>query len=204
MGNNVDLVIPTLINHMMPVWFIYLFTLTVISAAISTISSLIHVQAASFSEDILKTWGIGKGKVSLSRLGVVIGMAAAVILAYILPGGVIAQSTAFWFGICAAGFLPALLGALYWKKASRAGANASVVVGFAVSVLGFLFFHEKEAAAFGLSRALFGKEALLGFPMTHIDPLIYALPASTAVFILVSLATGVKMKRQKGKASVAQ
>lgn len=203
-GNNVDLVIPTLINHMMPVWFIYLFTLTVISAAISTISSLIHVQAASFSEDILKTWGIGKGKVSLSRLGVVIGMAAAVILAYILPGGVIAQSTAFWFGICAAGFLPALLGALYWKKASRAGANASVVVGFAVSVLGFLFFHEKEAAAFGLSRALFGKEALLGFPMTHIDPLIYALPASTAVFILVSLATGVKVKRQKGKASVAQ
>ncbi|MDA8352327.1 MAG: sodium:solute symporter family protein [Firmicutes bacterium] len=203
-GGNVDLVIPTLINHMMPVWFVYLFTLTALSAVISTVSSLIHVQAASFSEDILKTWGIRSSKVSLSRLGVVIGMVAAVILAYILPGGVIAQSTAFWFGICAAGFLPALIGGLYWKKASRAGANASMVVGFSVSVIGFLFFHEKEAEAIGLSDALFGKDTLLGFPISHIDPLFYALPLSTIVFILVSLATGVNVKRNKEKTSVVQ
>ncbi|HLR69613.1 sodium:solute symporter family protein [Virgibacillus alimentarius] len=191
-GGNVDLVVPILINEMMPDWFVYLFTLTALSAVISTISSLMHVQATSFSEDIFKTLGITSvfgGKISLVRFGVIIGVVAAVILAYILPGGVIAQATSFWFGICAAGFLPVLIGALFWEKGSRAGANASVVTGFAVSIIGFLFFHEKESAAFGISEALFGKGALLGYPVTHIDPIMYALPLSAIVFVVISLWT---------------
>ncbi len=189
-GGNVDLVIPILINELMPNWFVYLFTLTALSAVISTVSSLIHVQSTSFSEDILKKLGVHSlfgNKISLSRLGVIIGMVAAVILAYILPGGVIAQATSFWFGICAAGFLPVLIGGLYWKKSTKEAAVVSMIVGFAVSIIGFLFFHQKEAAAIGLSNALFGKETLLSFPMTHINPLIYALPLSTLVFIVVSL-----------------
>src|SRR5699024_2971212 len=134
-GGNVDLVVPILINEMMLDWFFYLFTLTslsavisifrslfhvqatsfsvdvltALSAVISPISSLMHVQAISFSEDIFKTLGITSvfgGKISLVRFGVIIGVVAAVILAYIPPGGVIAQATSFWFGICAAGFLP--------------------------------------------------------------------------------------------------
>ncbi|WP_079528070.1 sodium:solute symporter family protein [Halobacillus hunanensis] len=192
-GGNVDLVIPTFINEMMPDWFVYLFTLTALSAVISTVSSLIHVQSASFSEDILKNIGVNSvfgNKISMSRVGVIIGMAAAILLAYILPGGVIAQATSFWFGICAAGFLPVLIGSLYWKNSTRAGAISSIVVGFAVSIIGFLFFHQKEAAAIGLANALFGMDTLAGFPMTHINPLFYALPLSSLVFILVSLKTG--------------
>ncbi|MGY4691422.1 sodium:solute symporter family protein [Salibacterium sp. K-3] len=194
-GGNTDLVMPTLINEIMPDWFIYLFTLTAISAALSTISSLIHVQAGSLSEDILKKLNITSvfnGKISMSRLGVLIGMAAAIALAYVLPGGVIAQATAFWFGICAAVFLPALTGGLFWKKASKAGAEASIVVGFLASTSGFLFFHAKEASAIGLSEALFGKTTLLPFPMTHIDPLFYAFPLSALTFIVFSLLSSKK------------
>lgn len=201
-GGNVDLVIPTLINQMMPDWFVYLFTLTALSAVISTVSSLIHVQSTSFSEDILKKLGVKSifgNRISLPRFGVIIGMIAAVILAYLLPGGVIAQATSFWFGICAAGFLPVLVGGLYWKKASRTGANASVIVGFAVSIIGFLFFHQKEAAGIGLSKTLFGSDTLLAFPMTHINPLIYALPLSTAVFIIVSLVSNVRVNEEASK-----
>ncbi|MFC0187764.1 sodium:solute symporter family protein [Fictibacillus aquaticus] len=187
---NVDLVIPILINKMMPEWFIYLFTLTLMSAAISTISSLIHVQASAFGQDILKTLGVHSlfgSKLNPSRIGVLIGMAAAVILAYLLPAGIIAQATAFWFGICAAGFLPALIGALYWKNATRKGAAASIITGFAASIFGFLFLHLKESTAVGLSQALFGKTALLPFPWTHVDPLFYSLPLSALVFVAVSL-----------------
>ncbi|UOQ92074.1 sodium:solute symporter family protein [Halobacillus shinanisalinarum] len=189
-GGNADLVIPMFINALMPDWFIYVFTLTLLSATISTVSSLIHVQAAAFGEDILKTLGIHTvlgNKISPARLGVIVGVLLAVILAYLLPGGVIAQATSFWFGICAAGFLPALIGAFYWKKASRAGAVSSIIVGFAVSIFGFLFLHEKQSVAFGLSEALFGKGYLLAYPWTHVDPLFYALPLSTIVFISVSL-----------------
>jgi SSS family solute:Na+ symporter len=114
-------------------------------------------------------------------------MVAAVILAYILPAGVIARATAFWFGICGATFLPALIGAFYWKGATKTGAAASIVTGFIASVFGFLFMHQAESAAFGISQALFGKDALFAFPWTHIDPLFYALPLSAVVFVAVSL-----------------
>ncbi|MCF6138268.1 sodium:solute symporter family protein [Pseudalkalibacillus berkeleyi] len=197
-GGNTDLIIPKLINDIMPNWFIYLFTLTLLSATISTVSSLIHVQATAFGQDILKTLGIKKmfgKKMNFSRVGVILGMIAAVILAYILPAGVIATATAFWFGICGAAFLPALIGAFYWKGATRAGATYSIITGFTVSILGFLFLHVKEASALGISKALFGQETLLEFPWTHIDPLFYALPLSTLVFITVSL-MGVKERHE--------
>ncbi|MCM3718709.1 sodium:solute symporter family protein [Fictibacillus phosphorivorans] len=185
---NVDLIIPIFINQLMPEWFIYLFTLTLLSATISTISSLIHVQATAFGQDILKTLGVNKFlKMNPSRIGVLIGVIAAVILAYLLPAGIIAQATAFWFGICAAGFLPILIGALYWKRSTKKAAIASMITGFTVSIIGFLFFHLKEASAIGLSQAIFGKATLLPFPWTHVDPLFYALPLSTFVFIAVTL-----------------
>ncbi|KAB7707045.1 sodium/solute symporter [Bacillus aerolatus] len=187
---NVDLVIPTFINHLMPDWFVYLFTLTLLSAAISTISSLIHLQGSAFGQDILKSFGVKNlFGMDASRIGVLIGIVAAVILSYILPGGVIAQATAFWFGMCAAGFLPVMIGAFFWENSTRTGAKASMVTGFAVSILGFLFLHEKEAAVLGLSKALFGKDTLFAYPMTHVDPLIYALPLSAIVFVVVSLLT---------------
>ncbi|MFC4557894.1 sodium:solute symporter family protein [Virgibacillus kekensis] len=192
-GGNPDTVVPILIANMMPDWFVYLFTLTALSAVLSTVSSLIHVQASSFSEDILKKMGVTSffgNKTELTRIGVIIGIIAAIVLAYVLPGGVIARATAFWFGICAAGFLPVLIGALFWDKGTAKAANASVVVGFTVSIVGFIFLHEKEAAAFGISKVLFGKSTLLGYPMTHVDPLFYALPLSAIVFIVVSLVTG--------------
>ncbi|MGI8316923.1 sodium:solute symporter family protein [Halobacillus mangrovi] len=199
-GGNPDLVIPKFINTLMPGWFIYVFTLTLLSATISTVSSLIHVQASAFGEDILKTLGIRSvlgNVISPARLGVIVGVILSVILAYLLPGGVIAQATAFWFGICAAGFLPALVGAFYWKKASRAGAVYSIITGFGVSMFGFLFLHEKQSVAFGLSEALFGKGYLLAYPWTHVDPLFYALPLSTIVFITVSLFTSHRQVEQE-------
>ena len=110
---NVDLIIPAFITSIMPDWFLYLFTLTLLSAAISTLSSLIHVQGTAFGYDVLETLGYRKANNDLSslptRIGVIVGVVLAVILAYILPGSIIARSTAFWFGICAAGFMPASL-----------------------------------------------------------------------------------------------
>ncbi|MFD2924521.1 sodium:solute symporter family protein [Halobacillus naozhouensis] len=199
---NTDLVIPRLITSLMPEWFVYLFTLTLLSATISTVSSLIHVQSSAFGEDILKTLGVKTvlwNKISPARLGVIIGVILAVILGYTLPGGIIAQATAFWFGICAAGFLPALTGALFWKGASKEGAVASIITGFTASVFGFLFLKVSQSSAFGLSQALFGKDYLLPYPWTHVDPLIYSLPLSTIVFIGVSIITRSKKQNKNSE-----
>lgn len=187
---NVDLIIPAFISAFMPEWFLYLFTLTLLSAAISTLSSLVHVQGAAFGRDILETLGVKNGngiKPSvLSQIGVTVGVILAVILAYIMPGSIIARATAFWFGICAAGFLPSLVGALYWRKGTQSGAIASMIAGFGTSIIGFLFLHLAESKPFGVSMKLFGKDALLPFPWTHVDPLFYALPISFLVYLAVS------------------
>ncbi|WP_077328379.1 sodium:solute symporter family protein [Virgibacillus siamensis] len=204
-SGNVDLVIPMFINEIMPEWFIYLFTLTLLSATISTISSLIHLQGTAFGEDILKKVGFKTvAGMNPSRLGVLIGVIAAIILAYILPPGVIARATAFWFGICAAGFLPALIGALFWKNATKQGAIVSTILGFAVSIIGFIFFHVKESAQFGISQALFGRDALLSFPWTYVDPLFYALPISAFALVGVSLITKNKQKEKTQNAGMEE
>lgn len=199
-GGNTDLIIPSFIESIMPNWFLYLFTFTLLSLAISTISSLIHVQASAFGEDIFKTFGIRslfKAKISLSRFGVIIGVILAIVLAYLLPGGVIAQATSFFMGICAAGFIPTMIGAFYWKNSTKAAAISSIVVGFSVSIVGFLFFHQDEAEAIGLSKAMFGHNTVLGFPVTHIDPLFYSLPLSAIVFVVVNFITWSKSTKLK-------
>ena len=186
---NTDSVIPMFINAVMPEWFVYLFMMTLLSAAITTVNGLIHVQSVAFSRDLLQTWGIKGNPLLLSRIGVAIGTIAAVILAFSLPISIIARATAFWFGICAAGLLPILLGALFWKKGTRAAAAWSVGLGYATAIFGFVFLHEAEAVPFGICKALFGKATLFPYPWTHVDPLFYSIVVSALVFIIVSLSS---------------
>lgn len=193
-GGNVDSIIPVFVTHIMPEWFLYVFMLTLLSAAISTLSSLLHVQGAAFARDLVETLGWNRlfpraSTRFLAQVGVLVALAASVILAFVLPAGIIARATAFWFGICAASFLPSLTAALYWENATREGALASTISGSIICGLGYIFLHEAEAAAIGLSMKLFGRTTLLPFPWTHVDPLIYALPLSALVLVAVSLAT---------------
>jgi SSS family solute:Na+ symporter len=157
-NGNPDLIIPMFISEIMPEWFVYLFTLTLVSAVISTISSLIHLQGSAFGQDILKNLGY-KSFLGMdgSRTGVLVGLAGAVILSYILPGGIIAQATAFWFGICAAGFLPTMIGAFYWKKATKEGAIASIYVWVYSECVRIFVFAWKRSNSDRLIKSTFWK-----------------------------------------------
>ncbi|MCK8824153.1 sodium:solute symporter family protein [Fuchsiella alkaliacetigena] len=202
---NIDLIIPLFINNMMPGWFVYLIMLSLLSAAISTISSLIHVQATAWGRDIIRNFRLWKAPDSvndedldtipwITRIGVLIGLIVSIILAYRLPGSIIARATAFWFGICAASFLPTIIGTIYWRGSTKAGAIASIISGYTVALFGFVFMHIDESKPLGISRLIFGRDALFEFPWTHIDPLFYALPVSALVFIIVSWFTSAPAK----------
>ena len=43
-GGNIDKIIPTFIDMALPEWFVYIFLLTLLAAAMSTLSSLYHIQ----------------------------------------------------------------------------------------------------------------------------------------------------------------
>ena len=193
-GGNTDRIIPLFISEVMPSWFLYLFMVTLISAAISTLSSLVHVQGTALSKDIIGPLSSDdndkkRDNTLLARIGVLIAVLLAILLAYVLPGSIIARATSFWFGICAASFLPTLIGTLFWPASSRVGAISSVVTGLTVSIFGYAFLHISESEVLGLSRLIFGKDALLPFPWTHIDPLVYSIALSGIVFVVVSLFT---------------
>lgn len=193
-GGNIDRIVPIFVSQIMPNWFLYFFMLTLLSAAISTLSSLLHVQGAAFARDIVENLGLGKRVPGAStrfwaKMGISVALLASIALAYVLPPNIIARATAFWFGICAASFLPTLVAALYWPAATKAGALAGTVTGSIVSGLGYLLLHEQEAVAIGLVSRLLGRATLLPFPWTHIDPLIYSLPAGAVVLVAVSLVT---------------
>ena len=102
----------------------------------------------------------------------------------------IARGTALFMGVCAATFLPAYFCALYWKKATRQGAMASLWTGASVSLFAMLFRHRAEAKPIGLCQMLTGKEVLIDtYTWFVIDSILFALPLSIPAIVIVSLMT---------------
>ncbi|MEW6726530.1 MAG: sodium:solute symporter family protein [Bacillota bacterium] len=181
---NIDRVIPLYVNTAMPDWFSYLFMLTLLAAAMSTLSGQFHTIGTAASHDLYQ-----RSNITVNRLGILVTLVITVILCFRLPGNIIAVATATFFGICAGAFLPAYTAALFWKRATKAGAVASLTVGLLASILAMTFLHAKEAVAFGVSQAVFGKATVMAFPWTVIDPICFSLPLSTLTLVVVSLLT---------------
>lgn len=191
-GGNADSIIPIYINAAMPEWFVYLFMLTLLAAAMSTSSSQFHTQGTAIGRDIYETLTQKKGRESVfvTRLGVMVAVVIAVILGYLLPGNIIARGTAIFFGLCAAAFLPMFTCGLFWRRTTTAGAIAGLVVGTFASVFWMVFVHKAEATALGISKFIIGQDMLITqMPWPVVDPIVVALPLAFLVTVIVSLAT---------------
>jgi len=182
-GGNIDSIIPTYINSAMPDIFIVIFMLVLLSAAMSTLSSLFHTMGTAVGHDLLNRGGDTKNSLMKSQMATVIMIVASVLVAYVLPGGIIARATAMFMGLCASALLPSFVMALYSKRPSKLAAKASLVTGAAIWFAWTAFVHVKEAEPLGISQAIFGKSALLEFPWVVVDPLVLALPLSTLVLV---------------------
>jgi SSS family solute:Na+ symporter len=192
-GGNIDKIIPAYINSAMPVWFVYVFMLTLLSAAMSTSSSQFHALGTAMGRDFVEK-SLFKGRqfkhtVLFTRLGIIIGVLATVVLGYKLPDNVIAVATAMFFGLCANTFLPSYVGALFWKGMTRSGVIASMLVGFLGTGFWVAFIHQKEAVALGLCKFIFGKPCLVSLPWSVVDPIVSILPVSILTGVVVSLMT---------------
>jgi len=188
---DIDKIIPYFINQSMPWWFTALFMLCILSASMSTLSSLFHTMGSAAGSDIYNV--VVKRPSQLTkviRLGVLVSIVISYIICYMLPNDFIARGTSIFMGICASSFLPAYFSMLYWKGATRQGAIASLWTGSFASIFAMFFLHQKEAAALGLCKALFGTEVLIqANPWPMIDPILFAFPASILAMYIGSLLT---------------
>ncbi len=191
---NIDKIIPTFIGAAMPEWFGFVFMLTLLAAAMSTLSGQFHAIGTSIGRDLYQQ-ALAGGKhqertVPIAKLGILIAFVGTVVLSYQLAPGIVAIATALFFGMCAATFLPLFVAALFWRRATRAGAIAGMLSGFGAWAGWVLFFHEKESAALGLCQWLFATPTLVkGTIWTVVDPIVIALPVSAAVTVVASLLT---------------
>jgi solute:Na+ symporter, SSS family len=191
-GGNSDSIIPVFINSAMPEFFVYIFMLTLLAAAMSTSASQFHAQGTAMGRDIYETLTQNKGRSSIlvTRVSIALAVIIAVVLGYLLPGNIIARGTAIFFGLCAAAFLPMFTCGLFWKRTTPAGAKAGLVTGTLVTIIFYLFIHKAESSVLGISKLLLGRDVLITqMPWPVVDPVVVALPLAFLVTVAVSLFT---------------
>lgn len=203
-NKNVDNIIPLYINNAMPSWFTAIFMVTLLAAAMSTLSSQFHTMGTAFGRDVLEHGFKIKAKnpILLTKSAMSVTIIISTIIAYFLPkffdrgSAIIAIGTAIFFGLCAATFLPIYFGALYTRSITKAGAIAGFISGLISSAFWILFVHTKESAPIGLANALFGVKSLAEkSQLQFVDPLVISLPVAIIFTIAVSRFTSRPDKR---------
>lgn len=190
-----DSAIPEYVNYRFPSWFVILFMLTLLSAAMSTISGQFHAMGTSFGHDFYHVWIKNSSEkinaVTATKVGIGATVLISLALGYILPPAVIARGTTIFMGMCSAVFLPAYTGALFWKRSTREGAIASMVGGFLSWLIWTLFFKVSESEPLRICNLIFGKSCLLNAKasLTQLDPFFIAIPIAVVLMVVVSFLT---------------
>ena len=196
-GGN-DKIIPEFIKAFVPGWFGPVFLVTLLAAAMSTLSSQFHTMGTAIGRDVYEKSAGGKGNsIIISKTGMLVGVLLSTALAWLtsyldVSMAIIATGTSLFFGLCAASFLPSYIGALYFKKIPKAAALWGMVAGFATSFFWIFFMHKKESSSLQLCNLLTGKPSLVEgtalAPLSMVDPIFIALPVSIIVTIVLALA----------------
>lgn len=195
-GGN-DKIIPAFIKTYLPEWFGPVFLITLLAAAMSTLSSQFHTMGSALGRDVYEKSLGGKGRsMVISKaamlVGVVISTGIAWLTSYLdVSMAIIATGTSLFFGLCAASFLPAYIGALFIRRMPKAAALWGMISGFVTSFFWIFFIHEKESASLQLCALLTGKTSLvkdtLLAPLSMVDPIVVALPVSLIVTGVLTL-----------------
>ncbi|TYQ16082.1 UNVERIFIED_CONTAM: SSS family solute:Na+ symporter [Acetivibrio alkalicellulosi] len=187
----VDNIIPQYISSYVPEWFGTIFLLSLLAAGMSTLSSLFHTMGTAIGRDVYQK-GLGKKGNSLliTRIGLMIVIVISTILTWLsndldISMAIIARGTSLFMGLAAATFLPAYIGAIYFKTMPKAAAIWGIVSGFASSFIWIFFINRTNATSLQLSRLIFGKPFLVEGTsiefVSQYDAVIIALPVSIIV-----------------------
>lgn len=190
-GGNSGAIIPSFLKDFMPEWFTTVFLIVIVAAGMSTISSQFHAIGTAVGRDMFNSEGKSEQQTMvLSRTGMLIAIIYTIVLAYELPriwNEAIVASTALFFGLCAAAFLPMFIGALYSRTMKKKAAVIGMVSGFTVSLFWILFVHTKESGTLGVANLIFGVDTIVGSSKwAWVDPIVIALTVSTIVTIVLT------------------
>ena len=196
-----DSIIPAMLSESLPVVLIALVLILVVSASMSTLSSLVMSSSSTLTLDLIK--GVKKdlkpkSQMFLIRLFVAMFIVVSAVIAIVYDAyglSFIAQMMGVSWGALAGAFLAPYLFSLYWKKTSRASCWACFAFGVATSI---------AALVISLCSA--------SLPASFIDSFIYKYFFGSSIYVgawtmlagfvivpVVSLFTGKQKTEEKNK-----
>jgi len=144
-----NVLIPRLLESTMPEYLLIIILLLVLSASMSTLSSLVLVSSSAITIDLIQ--GVfcpkldRKHSVTMLRLFCGMFIICSIIVAIFKLDFIIKLMSLSW-GTIAGAFLAPYLYGLFWKGVTKSGAWAGLITGVAVSVIGSQVFPDEKIA----------------------------------------------------------
>lgn len=150
LGNGAQDVMSQLVHSTFPPWIVGLYVAAVLSAIMSTVSSLLVMAASAVTHDLYAQLGTrvltDRFAALLCRYATLLIALGALGLAYTVSI-VSPERTIFWFAIfgwsgIAATFCPMIILALFWPGFTERGAIAAMLAGFGMTLLSKFFLQD--------------------------------------------------------------
>jgi Na+/proline symporter len=183
LGNGAQNVLSELVHYTFPPLLVGLYVAAVLSAIMSTVSSLLVMAAGSITHDlyakILNPNLSNAYAASLCRritiVLAVLALGLALIVSIVSP-----ERTIFWFAIfgwsgIAATFCPMMLMSLFWTRYTERAAIASMITGFAMTMISKFVLQEMDTigpyfTALETMPPSFLAAMILGYVVTLLRP----------------------------------
>lgn len=143
-GTNTDMIVPMMVSKLSPI-IIAVVMVLVLSASMSTLSSLVLTSSSTLTLDVVAPAGkkpmSEKGKITTLRIFItffIIVSAVMAILKDTFNFSMIAQMMGISWGALAGAFLAPFLYGLYWKRTTKQACAASFVFGSLLMVVQML------------------------------------------------------------------
>ena len=152
LGNGAQNVLSELVEFTFPPWIVGLYVAAVLSAIMSTVSSLLVMASGSITHDIYERLinpGITDSDAAALCRRVTVIMAAVALALAITVSVLSPDRTIFWFVIfgwsgIAATFCPMIILSLFWPGFTERAAIASMVTGFLMTIISKFVLQELE------------------------------------------------------------
>ena len=164
-----DTMVPALIHTALPNLLIGLVVVLVLSASLSTLSSLVLTSSSTLTNDLIKPRIKNfddKHQVMFMRIFIAVFLIISVIIASHKNASISTLMSYSW-GALSGAFLGPFLYGLFMKKATKAACCASMITGVGISVLHMLIFSLNIEAFSGIKQAVID----LNCPLSLLSPI---------------------------------
>ncbi len=153
LGNGGQNVLSELVEYTFPPWIVGLYVAAVLSAIMSTVSSLLVMAAGSITHDLYeKILNPGLSDSAAARMCRTITLSIALLsLGLAVTVSILSPDrTIFWFAIfgwagIAATFCPMIILSLFWPKFTERAAIASMITGFSMTMISKFVFQGMDS-----------------------------------------------------------